>query len=581
MLRPLIPLIQVANRLSPAAMRTRCCALHALCPLACRVLALGCEEVVDACERGADHCPSCTRDNLILSSTTGRFACVNAVQVSYLNLRCRHRAAHPRRFGLCKLGASAGFDPIPDECANLVTAAVFAPYAAGGMPRVADLPREEEQPRSAACLFDPRPGVRTEVENLRNGPIGEVPDLTRITHNWLGEQTRKCFRTELGKNQEDDHHVARLTEAIHSRLTDNGVVHMDQLHDLAIHGDLAGVIECSAVTDNISRYFYTKIALKRRDTPIQSFWISLAGNFESMQNMCVNYGLAAALLTFGNFGAVDRDAWDAFYHIVLSDPDCQGEAKEHCGDEQIDPNQLGFVSAGDHDPGLRCLTAMDTVLEDRAADLEAIGMGCCKKALECTKVGVWRVELYYSLGNGAGSAFLLLVVLFSSWLYIALHATKVNHARWAEQEFLIARLRQEFCILQVLFAMGLILALFGIYSVMVVKVTTSFLSYLSRLLSTSPRLLPSTSPSKFCSRYLPSTMESTRFGRANGAPPLRPPRRSQRSQTQLQSRQQRRNAGNCGAQSHALLLSTHGSARFSRRRAAHAGAPPVRQTRCV
>ena len=62
-------------------MRTRSCALHALCSLACRVLALGCEEVVDACERGADHCPSCTRDNLILSSTTGRFACVNAVQV--------------------------------------------------------------------------------------------------------------------------------------------------------------------------------------------------------------------------------------------------------------------------------------------------------------------------------------------------------------------------------------------------------------------------------------------------------------------------------------------------------------------
>ena len=49
-------------------------------------------------------------------------------------------------------------------------------------------------------------------------------------------------------------------------------------------------------------------------------------------------------------------------------------------------------------------------------------------------------------------------VLFSSWLYIAIYATKVNRNRWSEVRKLTKRLSGEFLLLQVTFLLGIIFA---------------------------------------------------------------------------------------------------------------------------
>ena len=89
----------------------------------------------------------------------------------------------------------------------------------------------------------------------------------------------------------------------------------------------------------------------------------------------------------------------------------------------------------------------------------------------------------FTLGNGGGSAALLLTVLYTSWLYIALHATKANRDRYEEQKMLTHTLRQEFLALHLLFLVGIVSAFSGIIAVMTIKVTTIFLSWLVWLIA--------------------------------------------------------------------------------------------------
>ena len=114
---------------------------------------------------------------------------------------------------------------------------------------------------------------------------------------------------------------------------------------------------------------------------------------------------------------------------------------------------------------------------------------CCIGTLKCIADASFGVELAFSIGNGAGTAVLLLVVLFSSWLYITLNATKANTNRYREARALSERLRQEFLALQFLFSIGMILAYFGIGAVMTMKVTTRsqswFLMFLTIIMATA------------------------------------------------------------------------------------------------
>ena len=56
---------------------------------------------------------------------------------------------------------------------------------------------------------------------------------------------------------------------------------------------------------------------------------------------------------------------------------------------------------------------------------------------------------------------LLLVVLYTSWLYISINATKVNKARWSEAKLLTKSLSGHFVVLQIFFIGGIFLAYLG------------------------------------------------------------------------------------------------------------------------
>ena len=80
-------------------------------------------------------------------------------------------------------------------------------------------------------------------------------------------------------------------------------------------------------------------------------------------------------------------------------------------------------------------------------------------------------------------------MLFSSWLYIAIYATKVNRNRWSEVRKLTKRLSGEFLLLQVTFLLGIIFAGTGIGAVMTIKVTDDDMSWVTFLLSWAMMLL--------------------------------------------------------------------------------------------
>ena len=71
--------------------------------------------------------------------------------------------------------------------------------------------------------------------------------------------------------------------------------------------------------------------------------------------------------------------------------------------------------------------------------------------------------------NGMASVVLLLVVLQSSWLYIALHASRANRSRSSEVEMLVRSYRGNYLFLQVSFLVGIIFSFLGLGAVVTLK----------------------------------------------------------------------------------------------------------------
>jgi len=117
------------------------------------------------------------------------------------------------------------------------------------------------------------------------------------------------------------------------------------------------------------------------------------------------------------------------------------------------------------------------LIAEPSLNLTAAGQGCCIEPIECVLDASWAKNAWFAIGNGGATAVLMLTVLFTSWLYISLNATKANKSRWPEARVLVKRLRQEFLILHVLFIVGITLAYLGMYSVMCAKVTHRSLSW--------------------------------------------------------------------------------------------------------
>jgi hypothetical protein len=178
-----------------------------------------------------------------------------------------------------------------------------------------------------------------------------------------------------------------------------------------------------------------------------------------------------------NFTSITKDDWFAYLPLALVEKGCQAKAKALCGDEARSPDQLGWEP-------LYCQEAVVLLIETPTMDLTNAStypdhpdLSCCMGALECAKNSKWNLELAYTVGCGGASAAMLLVVLFSAWIYISLHASSANRGRSEEANLLRDQFKDEFVIVHVLFFFGVIFGFVGIIAVISLKVGTLALSW--------------------------------------------------------------------------------------------------------
>ena len=136
-----------------------------------------------------------------------------------------------------------------------------------------------------------------------------------------------------------------------------------------------------------------------------------------------------------------------------------------CSSTMYAPDHLAWVT------GTYCQMALQTLIANPAANLTSTEMECCIPVVQCAALYSWNMEFMFTLGCGGGAGLMLLVVLFSSWLFIALHASKANSNRYAEGKLITLRFRQEFAFLHLIFFLGVCLSFIGIMAVMSLKVT--------------------------------------------------------------------------------------------------------------
>jgi len=276
-----------------------------------------------------------------------------------------------------------------------------------------------------------------------------------------------------------------LAGELAEKLTNSGIFNVKQLEALAKQGQLNDVLDCLGVAYAIQEAFDRKISLDKRwgdhpQWPIMSFLMGLSGSFKSMESMCTNYGLVSALvltMTFANFGSVTNEDWLAYLlRIALLEGRCQDLAAKACTYQQYSENVLNYWYPA------YCLGALSDVKENPALNLTNTARDCCYEVITCAVDSSWNVELAFTVGNGGGTAILLLVVLLSAWLYITLNASKANKDRYHEERALVDSLRAEFLVLQCLFIGGMFLAYMGIYAVVCMKATTWGLSWINSLI---------------------------------------------------------------------------------------------------
>jgi hypothetical protein len=291
------------------------------------------------------------------------------------------------------------------------------------------------------------------------------PVPRQVDAKYLETFVRQALRAPNGERDSD---ADELVKRLAAKCKEHAVFFEDQLKGLAHLGQLSDTLECVVVANLITEHFDSEVSEERKKKPLRSFFFALAGSLQAMEAMCVNYGVCSALvltMTFANFGVVVKDDWDAFMiNIMMDSRDCWSLSTCPEGSDK-----------------LVCLRAVHLVADEPWTNLstQAPPLDCCNAVVECGKDSLFYTDLAFTTGNGAGSACLLLVVLFSSWLYIAIYATKANRGRWEEVRKLTKRMSGEFFLLQVTFLIGIVFAGCGIGAVMTIKVTTEAMSWLT------------------------------------------------------------------------------------------------------
>ena len=272
--------------------------------------------------------------------------------------------------------------------------------------------------------------------------------------------------------------LQKPAQALLQKLHEHGLYTMGQLEACALHGKLAKDFDSVGYSESIAEFFdMARVDSRESETrwtrQVQSFFLSLAGNLSAMEKVCMNYAVAAALvltMTFGNYSSVDNDAWVYFRRVMLTSGRCQAIAHASCNNVTLKvKNDLDWYE-------FYCIDPYRQLVEGRINSVKGSSQECCLEAFDCAKFDSWLFELSFVVGNGAGSMFLMLTVLYTSFLYIVLHGTKSSHDRYDELQILVNSLRQEFMQLHFLFMLGIGFSIFGITAVMCIRITTDALA---------------------------------------------------------------------------------------------------------
>jgi hypothetical protein len=143
---------------------------------------------------------------------------------------------------------------------------------------------------------------------------------------------------------------------------------------------------------------------------------------ESMENVCANYGIIAALfgsITCSNIAGIGVEEWDSWRVNVA-------------------PSQCSHVNSTD-------TSAMEACTADRLHTLQT----------------------NYFLTTITATFLLMIVVLFSAWLYIAIQWSGINQEVARERNIVINKFAHEFALLNFLFLISVFLAGFAESNVVV------------------------------------------------------------------------------------------------------------------
>lgn len=311
-----------------------------------------------------------------------------------------------------------------------------------------------------------------------------------VTEEWLIKYAIHACIMEACEATDSPNELAQLQQEAHSlarklldRLRSNGIYSVRQLESLS-RSHLNEVLNCMNVEQKLQESFDRKAANHKERSRCSGVILALSGTLESMEANCVNYGLTAALvltMTFNNFSSITKDDWDAYkLQVELNRKSCQAFAVAQCSDAMKTSSPLAYGESP------YCYDALARVIANPFHNLTAFGQECCIDTIKCVAEESWVVETSFAIGNGGGTALLLLVVLYTSWLYIAIYGSSANRSRWTEQRLLVNELAGEMFILQILFFFSMMFSYIGIYSVISMKVTTQRLSSVSAgIVSTS------------------------------------------------------------------------------------------------
>lgn len=216
--------------------------------------------------------------------------------------------------------------------------------------------------------------------------------------------------------------------------------------------------------------------------------MDLAGNLQAMKSVCVNYGLAAALIltmTFANYAAIGSDAWINYVGVWMTSDECQELARASCNStiQVTSQTKLGGVGLSKQSWTQGAEFYCTDVYREWTKDggnpymsIQGTDKECCSQTIRCGLLSAWNLELAFIIGNGGGSMLLLITVLYTTFLYIVCSGTQTDLKIDKEVDVLVSNLRVPFLFLHVLFCIGMGFAFFGIVSVMTIRISTPFFS---------------------------------------------------------------------------------------------------------